>query len=131
MSFLVQDFLDYSQIKSGNFRKNIKGFNIRKTIEKVMSIQRRKAESLKLNFFASFENIGKQNTPIQKDGRHSPIVFTDEQRVMQVLLNLQSNALKFTQNGEVRLLVRIVDEGSKKLLKIKVADTGVGIAKSD
>jgi len=39
MSFLVQDFLDYAQIKSGKqFRTNIKPFNIRETIERVMCI---------------------------------------------------------------------------------------------
>lgn len=41
MNFMVQDMLDLAQIKSGKFRKNIKEFNIRKTIEKVMSIQRK------------------------------------------------------------------------------------------
>jgi len=44
MKFLVQDFLDYAQIKSGKFRKNLKEFNIRDTIEKVMLIQKRGAE---------------------------------------------------------------------------------------
>jgi len=39
MSFLIQDFLDYSQIKEGKFRKNNKLFNIKEAIKKVMSIQ--------------------------------------------------------------------------------------------
>jgi len=38
MSFLIQDLLDYAQIKSGKFRKNLKEFNIRETIEEVMCI---------------------------------------------------------------------------------------------
>ena len=38
MSFLVQDLLDHAQIRSGKFRKNIKTFDIRETIEKVMCI---------------------------------------------------------------------------------------------
>mmetsp|Transcript_11648 Transcript_11648/g.17686 ORF Transcript_11648/g.17686 Transcript_11648/m.17686 type:complete len:91 (+) Transcript_11648:1477-1749(+) len=50
MSFLVQDFLDYAQIKSGKFRVNTKPFDITETIEKVMCIQRLKAaeSSIKL-----------------------------------------------------------------------------------
>jgi len=43
MSFLVQDFLDYAQIKEGKFRKQIKAFNIREAVENVMCIQRKKA----------------------------------------------------------------------------------------
>jgi len=38
MALLVQDFLDYAQIKAGKFRQNIKEFNIRDTVEKVMCI---------------------------------------------------------------------------------------------
>jgi len=45
MEFLVQDLLDFAQIKSGNFRCNIAPFDVRETTEKVMSILRRKAES--------------------------------------------------------------------------------------
>ena len=40
MKFLVQDLLDYAQIKAGKFRKNIEEFSIREAIENVMCIQR-------------------------------------------------------------------------------------------
>ena len=40
MKFLIQDLLDYAQIKSGKFRQNIVDFNIREAVEKVMCIQR-------------------------------------------------------------------------------------------
>ena len=43
MSFLVQDLLDYAQIKAGKFRKNIVSFDIRKMVEEVMCIQRNEA----------------------------------------------------------------------------------------
>ena len=59
---------------------------------------------------------------------HSPVMFSDEQRLMQVLLNLQSNALKFTPKGKVEILVSIKDS---KLLEISVVDTGVGIKEED
>ena len=38
MEFLIQDLLDYAQIKAGKFRKNIKKFNLRDAIEKIMCI---------------------------------------------------------------------------------------------
>ena len=46
---------------------------------------------------------------------------------MQVLLNLQSNALKFTERGKVEIQVSIIDEAEESYLQIKVIDTGIGI----
>ena len=39
----------------------------------------------------------------------SPMIHTDEQRLMQVILNLQSNALKFTQVGEVKIVAELIE----------------------
>lgn len=39
MTYMIQNLLDFNQIKAGKFRKNIKKFNIRDTVQKVMSIQ--------------------------------------------------------------------------------------------
>ena len=50
---------------------------------------------------------------------------------MQVLLSLQSNAIKFTQKGQVLIIVEIVELEQDKFLKISVKDTGIGIAKQD
>ena len=50
---------------------------------------------------------------------------------MQVLLGLQSNALKFTQKGQVSTKVQIITVNQEEFLKIQVTDTGIGIAKKD
>jgi len=57
MTYIVQDMLDYAQIKSDNFRKVSQQFDIRQSIEKVMTIQRRKAQDSNLEFTAEFVNI--------------------------------------------------------------------------
>lgn len=57
MTFIVQDLLDYAQIKAGKFRKNISTFDIRESVEKVMCIQRTKAEEKGLEFYAQYENF--------------------------------------------------------------------------
>jgi signal transduction histidine kinase len=57
MTFIVQDLLDYAQIKAGKFRKNISIFNIRESIEKVMCIQRKKAEERGIDFSAVYKNF--------------------------------------------------------------------------
>lgn len=61
------------------------------------------------------------------------MVVCDEQRIMQVLLNLQSNALKFTRKGFVKINVEVArDEAMhKRILRVMVTDTGVGISKED
>jgi len=43
MSFLIQDLLDYAQIKAGKFRKNIKRFNVRESVQSVIDIQLKQA----------------------------------------------------------------------------------------
>ena len=43
MTFVILDFLDYSQMKAGKFRANLAEFNVCKAVEKVMGIQRHKA----------------------------------------------------------------------------------------
>lgn len=57
MTFIVQDLLDYAQIKAGKFRKNISTFDIRESVEKVMCIQRKKAEEKGLEFYVQYENF--------------------------------------------------------------------------
>lgn len=142
MSFMVQDLLDYSQIKADKFRKVLKTFNIRQSIEKVMCIQRQKAIDLKLDFYAEFVNIKmdeqEQDEEVNGIQKYCPVIHCDEQRIMQVLLGLQSNALKFTQNGKVMIRVEIILKDSKekpnekeRYLQISVVDTGIGIAKED
>ena len=51
---------------------------------------------------------------------------------MQILLNLQSNALKFTERGKVEIQVSIItDDLDTKFLKVDVIDTGIGIKEQD
>lgn len=76
----------------------------------------------------SAPQAARKNLSLQ--GELAPAVRTivsDEQRVEQVLLNLVSNAIKFTEQGEIR----VVCHSRKGWLTIDVIDTGIGIAKAD
>jgi signal transduction histidine kinase len=98
MHFTIQDLLDYAQIKADKFRKNFRRFNIRETVEKVMSIQLKSADDKGVRLYADYNNIAEDEEESKYDeGKLSPIIYSDEQRVMQVLLSLQSNALKYTK----------------------------------
>lgn len=57
MNFVIQDFLDYSQIKAGKFRAKLDEFDVRQAVEKVMDIQRHKAKEMNLEFTCHFKNI--------------------------------------------------------------------------
>ena len=68
------------------------------------------------------------------DGKHSPMVRTDESRIMQVLLGLLSNALKFTVEGSVKVIARIFrdeDGHDGERIEISVQDTGIGVSKDN
>ena len=84
-----------------------------------MLIQSRKAEDNNIKLFATFK-IG-QGT----------LMKTDAQRVMQVLLCLQSNALKFTKDGEVEIIVDVIEKREEQYLSVAVRDTGIGISKEN
>ena len=80
-----------------------------------------------MDFHAEFINIG-----TEVEGGESPMICCDEHRIMQVLLGLQANALKFTQRGRVQTNIEILtNEDGKKLLKMSVIDTGIGIPKEN
>ena len=74
-------------------------FNIKDTVEKVMCILRQKAKDKNLGFEAEFLNVA---TELEEN----PMICCDEHRIMQVLLGIQVNALKFTQKGKVQTKVQ-------------------------
>lgn len=95
-----------------------------------MCIQRQKAKDKNIEFVAKFINISQDESSADED-LMSPVMCCDEHRIMQVLLGLQSNALKFTQRGKVEIIVEIVSNGPDKFIKISVSDTGIGIRRED
>ena len=91
MSFMINDLLDYAQIKAGKFRKNIKLFNIRDAVNSVVSMMKQKAIELKLSIDVDFENISDEQELDSEIELSSPLIRTDDNRVKQVLLNLLAN----------------------------------------
>jgi signal transduction histidine kinase len=101
MEFLVQDLLDFAQIKAGKFRKNIKLFNIKEAIDQVIAIQSYKAKKQGIDLLVEYINVG--DSEEDSISSFSPFIMADMPRIQQILLNLQSNALKFTEKGSVKI----------------------------
>lgn len=119
IQFLIQDLLDYSQINQNKFRQNIQQFDLKNSINEIICIQKMKAESKGIQLVADFSNL------------NNAVVIHDEQRIQQVLLNLQSNALKFTEKGSVTIKAEVRQENEEMFLNITVTDTGIGIKDED
>ncbi|CAG5068625.1 Sensor histidine kinase RcsC [Dyadobacter sp. CECT 9623] len=115
---VINDVLDFSKIESGNMELESKNFNLLECIEEVLDIFARKAADLGLDLV------------YQIDPDVPPQIIGDNLRLRQILINLVSNAIKFTHEGEILVQVsqRKLNSGNDIELTFQVQDTGIGIA---
>lgn len=118
---IVSDILDLSAIEAGQLRIDPSEFDLSNTVESVAQLLAPQAHSKGL----ILATVVSPKVP--------PLVFGDEQRLRQVLFNLTSNAVKFTDSGSIGILADALpsDDPSKLLVRISVTDTGIGIAAED
>ena len=115
---IVNDILDMAKIEANNLELVPAEFNFKHMIEKVLSVVKYRADEKK------------QTLTVKIDEKIPDQVIGDEQRLSQVLINILSNAVKFTQeSGNVRLVISITGKtDSTYKLKIEVSDDGIGIS---
>ena len=113
---IINDILDFSKIESGAMAMEETPFSPRVLIEGV-------AELLAHRAFEKAIDIATYAHP-----RLNGQVTADEGRVRQVLLNLVGNAVKFTDNGGVRIIV--VPDQDPRFIRFEVADSGIGISEA-
>ncbi len=117
---LINDILDFSKIEAGKLFIEKEEFVLRDTLSSVERVLKGKADEKKLNLI------------IKVDPEVPVSLLGDPNRLYQVLMNLMSNAIKFTDKGKVLVEVKKMSEKSNKVkLKFIVADTGIGIPKDD
>jgi two-component system NtrC family sensor kinase len=110
---LINEILDLSKIEAGKLELNLEPVNLPKLIDEVIGTAGQLAEKNKNRLLVEAqENVGALNA--------------DPMRLKQILLNLLSNACKFTKRGEVALRVRKVADG-REWVELSVADTGIGL----
>ena len=113
---VINDILDYSKIEAGKLELEIVDFNPRSCVE----------EALKTFSFLAHEKNLELLCDIALDVPE--LVAGDPGRLRQILVNLVSNAIKFTSHGEVALRVAIdAEDGETRVVRFTVSDTGIGI----
>ena len=114
---LLNDVLDFSKIEAGGMTLDLHPLRLEKLLRELATI------------FGG--GLGQRPVELLFDVEPDlpAVVQADALRLQQVLINLLGNALKFTEHGEVRLVVRVeAREASRVRMRFQVRDTGIGIA---
>ncbi len=126
MHNLLNDILDFSKIEAGKLNLESIPFKPRKVIESVIDLQHFQAKEKSIQLSSSIANDVPES------------VVGDPNRLRQIILNLVSNAIKFTQYGEVTIECRLTTEEYRNTvapdrqhvhLHFSVQDSGIGIGK--
>lgn len=118
--FIINSILDLSKIEAGELNLETLHFDLREVVENVVDsnqiVARNKNLALKFEF--------SEDLDLARVGDHH--------RLEQILLNLVDNALKFTAEGQVTIIVEPVpDVSGKKLVQFAVSDTGIGVPEEE
>lgn len=117
---IINDILDLSKIDAGKLSLENIGFEPKKVVDHAMQVFLHRAEEKGIKLTNSFY-----------DNKLSPILIGDPYRLNQVLLNLISNAIKFTDKGSVDITCEVIHEKkSTQLVQVKVIDSGIGMEES-
>ncbi len=116
---LINDILDLSKIEAGRIELNSEVFNLFQTIQALDELFRSRIEDKMLVFM------------IERAPTVPQYINSDESKIRQILVNLLSNALKFTEQGSIALRATAETEADRVTLNFEIQDTGEGISPSD
>jgi two-component system sensor histidine kinase EvgS len=118
---LIGDILDIARIESGRLALSPERANLRQLVESVVRV---------------FDGLARQKSlalQLELDSRINIDVLIDPLRFKQILSNLISNAIKFTQQGQVRISLQAEDSANEQQIRLQVViqDSGIGITEDD
>lgn len=113
---LINDILDFSKIEAGKIELEQIPFNLNQTVNEVIDILSGRLNEKGLECYLEEDN-------------EMPINFIgDPNKLKQILINLTSNAIKFTEKGEVKIKISKLTENTTTCsIKFEIIDTGIGI----
>jgi len=109
---LINDLLDISKIEAGRVELSLEEFKLNDVISEVIETVSPAVNEKGLELLT--------NVP------EGIMLYSDERRIKQVIMNLVSNAVKFTEQGSVKITARVLEE---EKLELSVIDTGIGMEK--
>lgn len=118
---VVNEILDYSRIISSKFKIDEKPFQLKEMIDEVVNLASFQCEQKGLHW----------NFDINEFAPERSIVIADAFRLKQILINILSNAVKFTEKGSVSLEVQLEDRDQRLGVSFKILDTGIGMSAKD
>lgn len=117
LSTIINDILDMSKIEAGKLKLEHRPFNLDKTVQTVGKVIGQIARGKSLNLMFDFDPNRPRN------------LIGDPVRLQQILLNLCSNAVKFTDHGDISVRLDVLArEKGRVQLGIDVCDTGIGMS---
>ena len=113
---LIEDIMDVAKLEQGIFQIANENFSMNEFLQEIYSIFQAQAKDKGIKFTYT-RTYGDQVSDL--------IVMSDRKRLKQVLINLISNCLKFTVEGEIKVKAMLISHGR---VSFKVTDTGVGMS---
>ncbi|HEY6528804.1 MAG TPA: response regulator [Cellvibrionaceae bacterium] len=113
---IINDILDFSKIEAGKLTIEYTDFELDKVLDNVANVSSEKTSAKGLELIFNID----QNVPRYLNG--------DSLRIGQILINYANNAVKFTDQGEIVIAVKVLEQtGYEALLHFSVRDTGIGL----
>ncbi len=113
---IIDDLLDLSKIEAGKFDIAIEEFNLPRLLNEITMAFQAEANLKEVKLTADID----RNIP--------ELLIGDELRIKQIVVNLLSNSLKFTENGSIDIIAEVIStDGNGVKIFVGVKDTGIGI----
>jgi two-component system sensor histidine kinase/response regulator len=115
---IINDILDFSKVEAGKLTVEYINFNLRELLDEIENVFAPQAQAKGIEMEFAVAN----NIPLAICG--------DPNRLRQVIVNLLGNAVKFTDQGRIKVAVRVAEEDSQSArLRVEVHDTGIGVTR--
>ncbi len=115
---LINDVLEIAKIEAGKLQLEIAAFDLHELVREVADMMRLRAQQKGLQL------------TLDQSSRFPRYITGDEARLRQILVNLVSNAVKFTEKGNITIRLRTKNNAAQHLI-IEIEDTGQGISETD